>query len=111
MADAQHVSFGHDDLLGITSQRMAGRIRGYAVVGANHVIAVVFQPVLALIAMLAAIDDAAHAQQVPRLEARNLCPHRGPPPDNFVAWPPGLVRTPPLRTHPVKIRLAPPTVS
>ncbi|MNI26794.1 hypothetical protein D3C73_805110 [compost metagenome] len=42
MADAQHVALMHHDVLRVAAQRPAGCVRCREVVGANHVVAVVF---------------------------------------------------------------------
>ena len=65
----------HHDALRIAAQRVAGRIRRGTVVGPDHVVAIVLQPLGAVVALLAAIDDAADADQIARLEARDVCAH------------------------------------
>jgi hypothetical protein len=62
----------YHDPLRVAAERVAGRIRRGAVVGADHVVAVVLQPFGAVGAALAAIDDAADADQIVRLEVPRL---------------------------------------
>ena len=76
VTDAQDVALVHHDLLGIPAERVARRVRRRPVVGADHVVAVVLQPRVAVLAALAAIDDAADADQIAHLEAGHLRAHR-----------------------------------
>ena len=64
IADAQHVALMHNDLLGVTAERVAGRVLRRAVIGEHHTIAIVFQPVPALLALFTAVDHTADAHQI-----------------------------------------------
>ena len=70
MADLQHEALVDDDVLRVAAQRVAGRVRRRAVVGADEaVLAVLLQALVAGRAVPAAVDHAADADQVADLEA------------------------------------------
>src|SRR5690606_25114667 len=68
MAYTQHVALVHDDLLRVPAQRMAGCIGSRAVVRGDHMVAVILQPIAAVLAVLATVDHTANTNQVPGLE-------------------------------------------
>src|SRR5690606_38846540 len=68
--------------------------------------AVVLQPVLALLAGAAAVDDAAHAHQVARLEAGDLRADLRHPADDLVPGHAGKQGAGPLGAHLVQVRVA-----
>src|SRR6185437_795243 len=74
--------------------------------GANHMVAVILQPFVAIGAMLAAVDDAAYADQVAGPMARYVLAHRDDAAHDLVAWHAGVKRAFPLRTHLMKIGMA-----
>src|SRR3546814_8430200 len=84
MTNAKHVALMHDDLLGVSTQRMTGRIRCRAIIGADHMVAIVFQPFVAILTVLATIDNAADTNQITRLETGYTLPHRRHTADNLM---------------------------
>src|SRR5690606_38902657 len=105
-ADAQHVALVDHDRLGIAAQGVPGLIIGHAVVGADHGVAVVLQAVAALLALAAAVDDAAHAHQVAGLEAGDPGADLGHPADDLVSRHAGEQRAGPFRPHLVQVGVA-----
>src|SRR3546814_13418439 len=63
---------------------MTGRIRCRAIIGADHMVAIVFQPFVAILTVLATIDNAADTNQITRLEAGYTLPHRRHTADNLM---------------------------
>src|SRR3546814_6627337 len=55
-----------------------------AVIGADHFVAVVFQPFGAIVAVFAAIDNTAYADQVANVKARYVFAHGRYASDNFM---------------------------
>src|SRR5690606_11408952 len=78
----------------------------YAVVGADHGVAVVLQAVAALLALAAAVDDAAHAHQVAGPEAGDPGADLGHPADNLASRHAGEQRAGPFRPHLVQVGVA-----
>ena len=111
MGYPQHVVFFDHDLLGIAAQSVARRVLGRAVIGQHHVVAVVFQPLSALFALLAAIDHAADAHQIADGVARDGVADRGHPTHNFMPRHAGIERSRPFRTRLVEIGVADAAVS
>src|SRR3546814_19885897 len=56
-----------------------------AVIGADHFVAVVFQPFGAIVAVFAAIDNTAYADQVANVKARYVFAHGRYASDNFMS--------------------------
>src|SRR3546814_11252738 len=56
-----------------------------AVIGADHFVAVVFQPFGAIVAVFAAIDNTAYANQVANVQARYVFAHGRYASDNFMS--------------------------
>ena len=96
MAHAQHVALMDDDLLGIAPEGVAGGILRWAVVGEHHVIAVVFQTVLTLLARFTAIDHTADAHQIAHDKACDLVAYCGHPANDFMARHAGVERSGPF---------------
>src|SRR3546814_14294999 len=81
-------------------------IRRAAVVGADHVVAVVLQSLGALLALFAAVDDAADADEVADLEAGRLGAGRRHAADDLVPGHARILRARPFRTHLVDVGVA-----
>ena len=106
MADAQHIALMHNDLLGVTAERVAGRVLRRAVIGEHHTIAIVFQPVPALLALFTAVDHTADAHQIANGVAGDPAAYGGHPADDFMARHAGIERPCPLGAGLVYIRVA-----
>ena len=106
MAHAQHIAFVHHDLLRVAAQRVARRVGRGAVVGADHVVAVVLQPVVAVGAGLARIDDAADADQIAHLEAEHARPDGRDAPHDFVPRHARVQGAGPFRAHLMDVGMA-----
>src|SRR5690606_24314072 len=96
----------HDDLLRVAAERPTGGVRRAAIVGADHLVAVVLEPLAAVLALAAAVDDAAHAHQVAFLEPHDLLAHRRHAADDLVPGHARVLGARPLRTHLVDVRMA-----
>lgn len=72
VADTQHVTFMHHDVLRVAAEGPAGGVRGREVIGADHAVAVVFQTGFAVLAVFAAVDDATDTHQVADLVSGNM---------------------------------------
>jgi hypothetical protein len=75
----------HHDLLRVAAQRVAVGVRRRAVVGADHAVAVILQSLVALGTVLAAIDDAADADQIAWLESAHALANSGHAADDLMA--------------------------
>ena len=107
VVDAQDEVAVHDDALRIAAQGVAGCVGGGSVVGADHpALAVLLEAFVAGAARLAASDHAAHADEIPDLEAASVCSHGGHPPDNLVPGNAGKQGAGPFRAHGVQVRMA-----
>ncbi|MNN30577.1 hypothetical protein D3C81_1442310 [compost metagenome] len=106
MANAQHVALVDDNLLRVASERPTRGVRRREVIGADHAVAVVLQTTDAVLTLLAAIDDAADANQLAKLEARDMRAYCGHPPDDFVARHAGELGSGPLRPDLMQIGVA-----
>ena len=106
MRDTKHVSLVHDDLLRISTERVARRVRRRGVVRANHVVAVVLETDAAVLALFAAIDDAADADKVADFHARHMRTQRRCSPHDFMSRDAGVHRARPFSAHLVQIRMA-----
>src|SRR5690606_4048699 len=105
MADTQHIALVHHDPLRIAAQRPAGLVRNGRVVGADHAVAVVLQPGLAIGAVPATVDDAADPDQITDLIPRHLRADRTHTADDFMARHTGESGAGPLGTHLVQVRV------
>jgi hypothetical protein len=86
---------------------MAGRIRRRPVVGADHaLLAELLQVVVAGAALAAAVDQAAHADDIADLEAADRIAHRADVADDFVARHAGIQGARPFRPHGVQVGVA-----
>ena len=101
----------HNDLLGVTAERVAGRVLRRAVIGEHHTIAIVFQPVPALLALFTAVDHTADAHQIADGVARDSVADRGDPAHNFMPRHAGIERSRPFRSRLVEIGVADAAVS
>lgn len=106
MGYAQHVALMNNDLLGVTAERVAGRILRRAVIGEHHMITVVFQPVPALLALFTAIDHTADAHQIANGVTGDAAAYGGHPADDFMTRHAGIERPCPLGARLVHIRVA-----
>src|SRR5690606_29335228 len=76
------------------------------VVGADHAVAVVLQPGLAILAVPATVDDAADPDQIAHLIPRHLRADRTHAADDFMARHTGELGAGPFGTHLVQVRVA-----
>ncbi|CSE66571.1 Uncharacterised protein [Shigella sonnei] len=90
---------------------MARFVRRRRVIGADHVITVVFQPVLTLFAMFTTVDNAADTDQIARRMFFYLITNGYHTPHNFMTRYAGVNRPRPLGTDLVEIGMADATVS
>src|SRR5690606_17287564 len=94
----------HHDPLRITAQRVARRIGGRPVVGADHAaLAVLLQSFVAGRAVLAAADHAADADHIAGLEAGHLAADGADAADDLVPRHAGIQRAAPLRARGVQV--------
>src|SRR3990167_7305041 len=75
----------HDDLLRVTAKGVARLICCREVVGADHIVTVVFQADFALFAVLAAVDDTTNPDKIAWLKAGDVSTNGRYPADDFVA--------------------------
>src|SRR5690606_5215525 len=106
MADAQHIALMHHDPLRVTAQRPAGLVGNGRVVGADHAVAVVLQPGLAILAVPATADGAADPHQIAHLIPRHLRAARTHAADDFMARHTGESGAGPFGTYLVQVRVA-----
>ncbi len=90
---------------------MARFVRRRRVIGAGHVITVVFQPIFTLFAMFTTVDNAADTNQIARRIFFYLITNGYHAPYNFMARHAGINRPRPLGTDLVDIGMADATVS
>ncbi|GHL45499.1 hypothetical protein ECZU29_03490 [Escherichia coli] len=90
---------------------MARFVRRRRVIGAGHVITVVFQPVFTLFAMFTTVDNAADTDQIARRMFFYLITNGYHTPHNFMTRHAGVNRPRPLGTDLVEIGMADATVS
>lgn len=90
---------------------MARFVRRRRVIGAGHVITVVFQPVFTLFAMFTTVDNAADTDQIARRIFFYLITNGYHTPHNFMTRHAGVNRPRPLGTDLVEIGMANATVS
>src|SRR5699024_9240957 len=86
-------------------------IRGREVVGADHAVAIVLQPLGAFVAVLATVDDAADAHKVANLEIRHVRTHVGYAPNDLVARHARKMSAGPFGTHLVQVGMTDAAVS
>src|SRR5690606_41089644 len=72
MTDAQHITFVYDNLLRIATQGVPGFIFRGPVIGGHHAVAIIFVALFAFLAVLAAVNNAAHTDEVPFLEPADV---------------------------------------
>lgn len=107
MVHAQHEILVDHDALRIAAQRVARRVRGGAVVGADHaLLAVLLQPFAAGGAMLAAARHAAHADGIAHLEAGDFGANRADMADDLVPGHAGIQRARPFGAHGMQVGMA-----
>lgn len=106
MAHVQHVAFVHHNLLRITAESVSGRVCRGAVVGENHMVAVIFQPCFALFTLLTAVDHTADADQISHVESRDLIADGGHLADDFMSRHARIERTGPFRSRLMKVGVA-----
>ncbi len=106
MADRQHVALMHHDLLRVAAHGPAGRVIGLAVVGTDHVVAIVFQTFFAIRTGLAAVDDTAHADQVTDLEFADVVADGGNTAHDLVTGDAGVLGAGPFGTDLVQVGVA-----
>lgn len=90
---------------------MARFVRRRRVIGAGHVITVVFQPVFTLFAMFTTVDNAADTDQIAQRMFFYLITNGYHTPHNFMTRHAGVNRPRPLGTDLVEIGMADATVS
>src|SRR5262245_2401428 len=106
MADPQHESFVDDDSLRIASQRVPGSVSRGAVVGTHDVVAVVLEAVVAVSALLAAVDEAADADKVAKPVVRDVLSDGGDAAHDLVARHARKPRSRPLGADSVQVAVA-----
>lgn len=85
---------------------MAGRIAGFAVIGEDHVLAIVLQPIVAVRALTATIHEAAYAHLISDVEASDGPPYGGHTADDFMAGHAGVLNARPLRADLMDVGVA-----
>ena len=106
MRDPQHIALVHHDPLRIAAERVAGRVGRRGIVGADHAVAIVLQPVRAVVAPLATVDDAADADEIALAESRHLRADRRDAAHDLVAGNARPARARPFRARLMQIRMA-----
>jgi len=107
VADLQDELVLHHDILRIAAERVARRIIGFAIIGADEAaLAILLQPFVAGGAALAAVDHAADADRVADLEGADMIANRGHMADDFVAGNAGIEGAVPFGTDLVQVRMA-----
>lgn len=106
MAHVQHVALVYHNLLRIAAEGVSGRVCRGAVVGENHMVAVVFQSCLALCTLFTAVDHTADADQVAHVESRDLIADGGHLADDFMSRHARIERTGPFGSRLMKVGVA-----
>lgn len=104
--DAQNIALMHHDLLRIAAQSVTGRVSRRPVIRADHVVAIVLQPFVAICAVPATVNDAANSDELAHLEARHICADRRNTPDDFVSRHTGKQRASPLGAYLMDVGMA-----
>ena len=103
----QHELLVDGDALRIAAERMAGRIRSRAVIGADQaLLAILLEALVAGRAIAAASDHAADPDRVADREAGHLGADRADMSDDFVAGHAGIERAAPFGADRVQVRMA-----
>src|SRR3546814_10764150 len=108
MANLEHELIADHDRLRIAAQRVAGRIGGRGIVGADEARsgAILFKPLFARRACLAAIDHAADTDRFSHREIGHLVAHRADMADDLVAGNARVMRAAPFAAALMKVRMA-----
>ncbi len=106
MTNPQHIALVHDDVLRIAAEGPARCVRGREVVGADHAVTVVFQTGLAVLAVLAAVDDATDTDQIADLVVFDVIANRRDAADDFMAGHARELRTSPFGAHLMQVGMA-----
>src|SRR3546814_2800692 len=98
MANLEHELIADHDRLRIAAQRVAGRIGGRGIVGADEARsgAILFKPLFARRACLAAIDHAADTDRFSHREIGHLVAHRADMADDLMAGNARVMRAAPF---------------
>ena len=107
MADLQHEIILDDDGLRIAAHRMARRIVGHPVIGADKaLLAILLQPFVARCAGLATVNHASYANDVPDAELADLIAHGSDMADDFMSRHAGIQRAVPFSAHLMQVGMA-----
>ncbi|HEX2249531.1 MAG TPA: hypothetical protein VHH32_04235 [Gemmatimonadales bacterium] len=99
------------DPLGVAADRVARGLDNWPVVGRGEaVLAILLQPLVAGLAMLAAVHHAAHAHHVADFEPGHLLAHRCHVAHDLVAGNAGIEGALPFRADLVEVRVADATI-